>query len=115
MKKPSQGKGIALMLIAALFTCIAQLCWKLFANQGNIILFFSGLLLYGAGALLMLYGLRFGEFSVLHPMQGSGYIWSVILGALVLHEAVSAVKVAGVAVILLGLVLLSLPEKELPE
>lgn len=107
-----QGMGITLMLLAALCTCTAQLFWKLYADQGNFFQFAAGFALYGAGAILMLYGLRFGEFSVLHPMQGSGYIWSIILGAIVLHEAVSAAKIAGIAVILLGLILLSLPERE---
>ena len=41
-----------------------------------------------------------------------GYVLSIVLGGVVLGESVTAYKAAGVAVILLGLVLLSAPEKK---
>ena len=67
----------------------------------------GGFALYGCGALLMMAAMRFGELSVLHPMLGAGYILSVLLGALVLGEEMTAGKLLGIAVICAGLVCLS--------
>ena len=103
--------GIALMLTASLLTCVGQLCWKLSAS-GALWLVLAGFVLYGCGALLMVVALRFGELSILHPMLSAGYVLSIVLGGVVLGESVTALKDAGVAVILLGLVLLSAPEKK---
>ena len=103
--------GIALMLTASLLTCVGQLCWKLSAS-GALGLVLAGFVLYGCGALLMVVALRCGELSILHPMLSAGYVLSIVLGGVVLGESVTALKAAGVAVILLGLVLLSAPEKK---
>ena len=97
--------GIALMLTSALLTCTGQLCWKLSALREPLLL--AGFGLYGLGALLMMAAMRFGELSVLHPMLGAGYVLSVLLGALVLEEAVTPNKLLGIAAIAAGLVCLS--------
>ena len=100
--------GIALMLTSALLTCTGQLCWKLSALREPPLLFLlAGFGLYGLGALLMMAAMRFGELSVLHPMLGAGYVLSVLLGALVLEEAVTPNKLLGIAAIVAGLVCLS--------
>lgn len=105
-KQNNNRKGILLMLSASFLTCTGQLCWKLSAEHG-FLLVALGFILYGCGALLMIIALKCGELSVLHPMLSAGYILSLVLGALVLHESVSVPKVIGVAVIIAGLVLLS--------
>lgn len=107
MKKDRLPVGIALMLSSALLTCLGQLCWKLSAGEGSPLYLLAGFGLYGCGALLMMAAMRFGELSVLHPMLSAGYVLSILLGALVLGEEVSAAKLAGIAVIAAGLVCLS--------
>lgn len=99
------ARGIALMLTSSLMTCVGQLLWKLSAD-GSLPMLLGGFALYGAGALTMLFALRCGELSVLHPMLGAGYVLSLLLGSIVLHETLTARKLAGVAVIVVGLVLL---------
>ena len=106
----AQKRGIALMLLAALLTCLGQLCWKL-GGGGELLWLLPGFALYGCGALLMIVAMRFGELSVLHPMMSAGYVLSVVLGALALGEAVTLRKVLGIAVIILGLICLSRPER----
>lgn len=106
-KKNQLSIGIALMLTSALLTCTGQLCWKLSANRDSLVFLLAGFALYGCGALLMMAAMRFGELSVLHPMLSAGYALSIILGALVLGEKVSANKLLGIAVITAGLVCLS--------
>ena len=103
-------KGIAMILLAALLTCLGQLCWKLGAG-GALPWLGAGFLLYGCGALLMVTAMGHGELSVLHPMMSAGYVLSVVLGALALGEAVTLRKVLGIAVIILGLICLSRPER----
>ena len=104
---PSENKkGICLMLTASVLTCTGQLCWKLSAEYGGLLII-CGFALYGVGALLMVIALKYGEVSVLHPILSTGYILSLILGVLVLHENAQVLKVVGISVILIGLVLLS--------
>lgn len=112
MKKQSLKKGVMLMLTSSTLTCIGQLCWKLSGSQRPLLFVLLGFFLYGCGALLMIGALRFGELSVLHPMLSVGYALSVVLGGVVLGEEITAPKVTGIAVIILGLILLSAPEKE---
>ena len=107
MKAKKTRLGIALMLLSALLTCCGQLCWKLSAGGGPGLYLLAGFALYGCGALLMMAAMRFGELSVLHPMLSAGYALSVLLGALVLGEPVSAGKLLGIGVIAAGLVCIS--------
>lgn len=99
------------MLLSSFFTCTGQLCWKFFANLQSISFFLIGTLAYTLGALLMVYGLRFGEFSVLHPMLGIGYVWAIILGRFFLYEPITLSKGVGIVAIGGGLVLLGSSEK----
>lgn len=108
--KGDLAKGIAMILLSALLTCLGQLAWKLSAQEGPLFLL-AGFALYGVGALLMILAMRHGELSVLHPMMSTGYVLSVVLGFWVLGEAVTLTKVLGIGVIILGLVLISLPER----
>ena len=110
MKKKNLSTGIALMLASALLTCLGQLCWKLAARQDSLPFLLAGFGLYGCGALMMMAALRFGELSVLHPMLSAGYALSILLGALVLGEGITANKLLGIAVITAGLVCLSAPK-----
>ena len=106
--------GIGLMLASALLTCTGQLCWKLSSNRDSLLFLLAGFCLYGCGALLMMAAMRFGELSVLHPMLSAGYALSVILGALVLGEGITANKLLGIAIITAGLVCLSTSKGDTP-
>lgn len=109
-KNKSLYKGIALILLSALFACTGQLLWKLAAGSNSLLLVALGLVLYALGALLMILALRYGELSVLHPMMSAGYVLSLLLGAAVLNEKITVYRVLGVAVIIVGLIFLSSSE-----
>ncbi len=102
-------KGIALILISAALSCTGQLVWKMVVSGGgnDLYLMLLGFVLYGFGGIAMIKAFGCGPLSVLHPMMSTGYILSLILGALVLHERVSLTRIAGVIVIIIGLVILS--------
>lgn len=97
------------MLVSALLSCTGQLLWKLSAGTAGtaaLLLLFGGYVCYGLGMLCMLIGYRYGELSVLHPVLSAGYVFSLILGAAVLGEPVSVLKVLGVAAVLCGVALI---------
>ena len=100
------------MIGSSILTCTGQLFWKLAASQNSIWLIPLGFAFYGCGAVLMIFALRFGELSILHPMLSAGYVLSVVLGSIVFHESITVTKVVGIAVIILGLICLSAPERQ---
>ena len=105
-------KGIILMLISSGATCLGQLAWKLTVGKYALQLLVLGFFLYAIGAVLMITALKYGDLSILHPIMSCGYIFSVILGALVLQEPITWSKVSGIAIIIAGLVFLSHQGKE---
>lgn len=96
-------KGIVLMLLSSLFVCVGQLFWKL-STDGSMVYLIVGFGLYGLGALVMLYAYKFGSLSVLQPMLSANYVFTIILASLVLHESITVLKVAGISIIILGVV-----------
>ena len=98
--------GIVIMLLAALFACIGQLCWKLASIHG-IIFALVGFALYGIGAVLMILAYRFGSVSVLQPLLGTNYVLSVILGFFVLGETVTVTKIIGIVIITAGVIFIA--------
>ena len=65
-----------------------------------------GLVLYCAGALLVVLALRHGELSVLYPVISLSYVWVAILAVSVFHESMTASKVLGIAAIIAGVAIL---------
>ena len=98
-------KGISLILCSAILVCIGQLFWKL-SSSGNLAYLFFGFVFYGIGAIIMVLSYRYGELSVLQPMLSMNYVLSIILGVLVLHEAITITKCIGICFITLGVILI---------
>ena len=107
--------GILLTIIATFFGAFGQYFFKLGAKStgGSIIATMLhhytilGILLYGIATVIYVYALKFEELSTLAPIIALSYLWTVILGALLLHETVTAVKWLGLFFILLGVFLVS--------
>jgi multidrug transporter EmrE-like cation transporter len=62
----------------------------------------SGYSLYGISAVLLVLAFRHGELSLLYPVIALTYVWVAILSVLVFHEQLSAVRIAGIATIVVG-------------
>lgn len=62
---------------------------------------------YLAGALLNILLLRRLDYSVLYPMTAITYVWSMGLSAAFLGERLTGRKLAGVACVLAGVLILS--------
>ena len=99
-------KGICLMIVSSVCVCIGQLLWKLTATQG-LPMMLLGFFFYGLGALVMLVAYRYGKVSILQPMLSMNYVLSIILGAIILREDITLLKLIGVAVITLGVVFIA--------
>jgi multidrug transporter EmrE-like cation transporter len=67
----------------------------------------AGLGLYGVGALLWLFVLGRVPLSAAYPFVGLGFILTMLAGAVVLHENVGVLRVAGTLLIAGGCVLVA--------
>ncbi|HLK22340.1 MAG TPA: EamA family transporter [Bryobacteraceae bacterium] len=65
-----------------------------------------GILTYLLSSVLFVKGMSKGELSLLFPMVSLGYICTLVWSRLFFHEPVTKVKLAGVGLILIGIVFL---------
>lgn len=99
-------KGILLMALSSVFVCIGQLEWKLAVERGHIFIVI-GFCLYAIGAFLMITAYRYGKLSILQPMLSLNYVLSIVLAGVILHETITSFKIAGVAIIMIGVLLIA--------
>ena len=69
--------------------------------------FYVGGVLYVSSALMNVILLRYMDYTVLYPMSAIAYIWSLFISNRLLGEKITGKKIAGVALICLGVVLLT--------
>ena len=62
----------------------------------------GGLSLYGISTLLLVLALRDGELSLLYPVIALTYVWVTVLSFVIFHDRVNPLKLAGVAIIVIG-------------
>ena len=98
-------KGISLMLFCSVCLCAGQLIWKIMPGM-NLIYLGSGFVIFALGAAAMVLAYRYGELSVLQPLNSLTYVFSQLIGVFVFSERVSAVKLLGVAAIVAGVALI---------
>ncbi|MBI2140146.1 EamA family transporter [Candidatus Woesearchaeota archaeon] len=108
--------AVALMFTTTLLTSAAQMLYKIGVKELSFdayslitnfpILF--GLLLYGIGAVLMVSAFKLGEVTVLYPIIAASYVWVSILSMAFLGEELSLLRWAGIATIILGIILIGL-------
>lgn len=103
-KRKTSGLGILLMLVCAICLCTGQFIWKSYEGLLPLII---GFWIYGLGAFSMLCAYRFGSLSVLQPINSVSYVIAAVLGNIFFDEAITVGKVAGIALIMLGVVFLA--------
>jgi uncharacterized membrane protein len=67
---------------------------------------FAGYSLYGVSMILLVLALRHGELSRLYPVISLTYVWVCLLSIFYLHEPVNLYKAGGVALIVIGVMVL---------
>jgi multidrug transporter EmrE-like cation transporter len=84
-----------------------RLSWSLLALISNWQLAF-GVVLFGVSSFFFVLGMKHGELSILYPMVSLGYIWTLVWARMFFGEPLTKNKFAGVGLILVGLVFLSI-------
>jgi len=93
------------MLLCAVCLCLGQLVWKLMPEY-NLTYLLGGYAIYAAGALSMIFAYRYGELSVLQPINSMSYVFSTITAVFILHEKIPLINIAGIALIIIGVVVI---------
>ncbi|MDO5707979.1 MAG: EamA family transporter [Andreesenia angusta] len=70
--------------------------------------FYIGIILFCLGAVFNIYGLRFVDYSILFPIKSLAYIWTIIIARIFLNEKLTRYKLAGISLILIGVIVLSI-------
>lgn len=112
--------AIALVLVCTFLTATAQILYKFGVNNLSLTLWglltnyylITGLLLYGVGALVLVFSLKGGDLSVLYPIIATGYVWVSILSIRFLGEVMNFWKWGGIAAILLGVSFIGLGSRD---
>ena len=99
-------RGIILMIFSALLVSFGQMFWKMFHTDGLWALII-GLVLYAGGALIMILAYRFGKLSVLQPMLCLSYVFAIFIAVFILGEQLTTMKLAGIAVVIFGVVMIA--------
>lgn len=68
----------------------------------------AGVAMYLLSFIFYYLGVRQGELSILYPMVSLGYIWTLLWSRLFFGEPFTRRKVSGLALIILGIVVLNL-------
>jgi len=63
---------------------------------------FAGYSMYGCSMVLLVLALRHGELSALYPVIALTFVWVTILSVAVFHEGMNLAKIAGIALIVVG-------------
>ncbi|MBU0457446.1 MAG: EamA family transporter [Nanoarchaeota archaeon] len=72
---------------------------------------FTGLLLYGLGAILMIIAFRGGELTVLFPIITSSYVWVTIGSSYFFEEIITSSRWIGIFLIIIGILIIIIGEK----
>jgi drug/metabolite transporter (DMT)-like permease len=64
-----------------------------------------GIGLYGVAAVMVIFGLKQGELSVLYPVIATSYLWVTIFAYLFFDEALTPYKVGGVIAVISGVIM----------
>lgn len=112
-------KGMVLMMISALTLSIGSFLWKLAdlsdaaSSLGSIeglwgifLKILPGFIVYVFGAIVMTIALGYGEMSVLQPLNCMSYVFALIISAIFLTEPITPLTLAGVFVIIVGVILI---------
>ncbi|MBN3525298.1 EamA family transporter [Paenibacillus apiarius] len=97
-----------LLILMTLFGSFGSACFKMFSLRKKKWILLAGFLLYGIGALLNIYLLRFLPYTVVLPANALTYIWTMYLAKVLFKETIGFYKMAGIAFIFAGLLLLVL-------
>lgn len=109
-----------LVLLSTFFTATGQVFFKKASGRIGFDIvglatnyaLFTGFLLYGAGAVLLIMALKHGELSVLYPIYATNFIWVSLLSPMFFDDSMNLYKWLGVFVVLIGITFVALGSKK---
>ena len=115
---PTKKWAILLVVFVTLLTSLGQIFWKFgsYHINANILSWLNpplvlGFLSYGLGAVLLIIALKHGELSTLYPIVATSYIWVALISPLFFPDTFTFSKFIGIAVIILGVALITRGDK----
>ncbi|MGB9748372.1 MAG: EamA family transporter [Candidatus Woesearchaeota archaeon] len=66
-----------------------------------------GFLLYGSSTIPFIAALKFGELSYVYPLTALSYVWVTLISKKYLNEKITANKIFGIVLIIIGVILIS--------
>jgi undecaprenyl phosphate-alpha-L-ara4N flippase subunit ArnE len=97
--------GIMLMLFCAACLCLGQLIWKLMPGY-DLFYIFGGFIVYFIGAMSMILAYRYGELSLLQPINSMSYVFAAIIAFFILHEELPLINIMGILLIISGVIVI---------
>lgn len=102
--------AIAMVVFCTVITSAGQIMWKfgalrlpeVFTNWPMI----GGFLLHIIAAGILISSFKTGEVTVLFPMYATNYVWVSLLSFVYFAEPLNAFKWAGMAAVIIGVILL---------
>ena len=70
----------------------------------NLVYLLGGYAIYAIGSLAMILAYRYGDLSVLQPINSMNYVFSSTIAVLVLQESMSFINIIGIALIIGGVI-----------
>lgn len=112
MKTPISS--VVLVLVAGFFGSIAMALLKSGASKLEFNLksvlsnphLLLGIVMFCFSSVFFVLGIRHGELTVLYPMVSLGYVWALLWARIFFKERMTAAKLAGLGMILSGIVML---------
>ncbi|MCR5801483.1 MAG: EamA family transporter [Lachnospiraceae bacterium] len=111
---------VILFLISTLTSSFASLFLKKSSNndKGKLGILFSpffylGGIMYVTAATIMIYLMKVIPYAIIMPLGSVTYIWTMFISNRLLGEKITAKKIIGMCVIILGVVLLALGQASL--
>jgi drug/metabolite transporter (DMT)-like permease len=107
------ARFILLLLAGTLFAAAGQVLFKIGASGRETISsffnswIFAGLLAYALGTLLWIYALSKVRLTLVYPFTALTFVLVYLFGIFILHEPAASRALVGVALILVGLFLIS--------
>ena len=74
----------------------------------KILQLFLGLFLYGLATVPFIIAIKGAELSILYPIVSASYIWVALLSIIFLKEKMNRFKWAGIFIIIIGIVIITL-------
>lgn len=107
----ADSAGVMLAVLSSLIAAPGPLLFKKASLDFSLRtffrpVFFMGGAFYALSALIAAYALKQGELSLIGPFLSLVYVWVAILSRKVYKEKITAGKLAGICLILLGSILI---------